>query len=83
MLPGMRETAVIPPCAEALPAGANWKRCQLPPSYQKASCTDPSGPIHQTSMLFGMRETAVMPPCGEALPGGASWKICQVPPSYQ
>jgi len=29
-------------------------------NYQNASCTEPSAPIHQTSMLLGIRDTAAM-----------------------
>src|SRR5690348_2592717 len=71
MLLGMRDTAVIPPFGDALPAGA-ISNCRQPswPSYQNASCTEPFAPIHHISMLLGMRDTAVIPPFGDALPAG-------------
>jgi hypothetical protein len=59
MLLGIRETAVMLPLGEALPGGANWNVCQVPPSYQKASLTEPSSPIHQISMVLDIREVAV------------------------
>src|SRR5678816_1721605 len=78
----MRETAVIPLPAP-LPAEESSKRVHCPPSYQKASWTEPLEPIHHTSMLFGMRETAVIPPFVAALPPGASSNRCHCAPSYQ
>jgi hypothetical protein len=60
MLLGTRETAAIPPFGDALPGGANWNVCHVPPSYQKASLTEPSAPIHQISMLLEIRETAAI-----------------------
>ncbi len=72
MLPGIRETAAMPPVVEALPAGASSKPCQVLPSYQKRSWTEPFAPTKNTSMLPGTRETAAMPPLADALPAGAS-----------
>jgi hypothetical protein len=60
MLLGIRDTAAMPPFDEALPGGANWNVCHELPSYQLASFTEPSAPIHQTSMLLGIRDTAAM-----------------------
>ena len=85
MLFGMRDTAVIPPFVDALPAGATSNRCQAVwPSYQKASFTEPLAPAHHISMLLGMRDTAVIPPFVDALPAGAISIRCQAFwPSYQ
>src|SRR6266702_1654421 len=80
MLLGIRDTAVILPLTEALPAGASSNRCHCPPSYQKASWTEPFGPIHHTSMLLCIRDTAAISPLDEALPAGASSNRCHCPP---
>ena len=52
MLFAMRETAVMPPVVEALPAGANSNRCHRPFSYQYASCTEPGAWALETSGTY-------------------------------
>src|SRR5450759_5780527 len=55
MLLGTRETAVIPPSNDALPAGAISSRPQWSmPSYQNASWTEPLAPTQNISMLLGL-----------------------------
>src|SRR5262249_25623892 len=73
-----------PPVVDALLAGASVNLRQgWPSSYQNASCTEPSGPIHQTSMVLGLRDTAAMALQAAALPAGASGNEVQLRPSYQ
>ena len=73
MLLGMRDTAVIPPFSDALPAGASsYRRQPCCPSYQYAPCTEPLAPTHQISMLLGMRDTATILPLPEMLSAGAN-----------
>jgi hypothetical protein len=50
----------MPAFGDALPGGASWNVCHEPPSYQNASWTAPSDPIHQSSMLLGILDTAAM-----------------------
>ena len=55
MVFGIRDTAVmLRPLTEALFGGATWYLFHGWPAYQYASQTEPSAPIHQTSMLFVM-----------------------------
>jgi hypothetical protein len=58
MLLGIRDTAVIPPFGDALPAGAISNRRQPScPSDQNASCIDPLAPTHHISMLLDVSST--------------------------
>ena len=78
----MRDTEVIPPFSDALPAGASsYRRKPSCPSYQYAHCIEPLAPTHQISILLGMRDTEVIPPSVAAMFAGANSKRRHVGPS--